>query len=172
MELKHLKYFKIFEEIDAFSRASDKYWVLLQSSGEHGDERSHYFRRYEPENILPKEMVRLKKAFNEFNGGEVKIEPVIPEDNGYKEKVGSFSVKLNCNGKIVPFNFHKRWDDWWIIYCKLKGKTWDDHSFVWCEGTKIYGNSVVLCDSIEGIEEFLNDYQPKFNYSFSSNTKK
>jgi hypothetical protein len=30
----------------------------------------------------------------------------------------------------------------------------------WCEGTKLYGYSVILCDSIGGVEEFLNDYNP------------
>ena len=33
MGLKHLTEFKLFEEVDAFSRAGDKLWVVLKSSG-------------------------------------------------------------------------------------------------------------------------------------------
>lgn len=160
---------KLFEEIDAFSRVGNKGWVDLKSSGASGipfgDERVHYFRRFEPENILPYEMDKLKKLFNDFNGEETLIEPEIPSDSGYRVKIGAFSVKLNCGGKKVPFNFYKRWDDWWLIWCKYEGSSWDNMSIKWCEDINLYGSSCLLCDSLDGIEEFLNDYNPGVNES-------
>jgi len=165
MGLKHISDWKLFES-DAFARVGKKLWVDLKASGvpniDGGDERVYYFRRFEPENILPSEMDELRKMFNEFNGFETNLESEIPSDNGYRIKVGSFSVKLNCGGRMVPFNFHRRADEWWLVNCKYRGGDWVGNrrpdEIDWCEGTKLYGYSVVLCDSIEGIKEFLDDY--------------
>ena len=70
MRLKHIIDWKLFEN-DAFARVGKKLWVNLKSSGvsniDYGDERTYYFRRFEPENILEGEMNRLNILFNEFN---------------------------------------------------------------------------------------------------------
>lgn len=156
--MKYIKHFKIFEEIDAFSRVGKKLWVELESSGVGGifggDERIYYIKRYEPTEIHPSEMLKLKELFNKFNGHETSIDKEIPSDNGYYVNIGSFSVKLNCGGTIVPFNFHKRSDEWWLINCKIK---YPHNPINWCYKTNLYGSTWILCDSIEGIEEFLND---------------
>jgi len=172
MGLKHIIDWKLFEA-NAFARVGKKLWVDLKPSGEpgveYGDERIAYFRRYLPEEITNKEKDELKKLFNNFNGVETNLEPEIPSDSGYRVNVGSFSVKLNCSGIIVPFNFHKRDDDWWLVSCKFRGNNWGNNrrpdEIDWCEGTKLYSYSVVLCDSIEGIKEFLDDYNPSVTES-------
>jgi len=153
MGLKHIIDWKLFET-DAFERVGSKLWVNLR-----GDERFYYFRRFEPENISSAEFERLSSLFSEFNGRETKIDKEIPSDNGDRVNPGAFSVRLSCGLYSVPFNFYKRIDDWWLIWCKCRCNWVNVCDRVeWCEGTTLDGSSVILCDSIEGIKEFLDDY--------------
>jgi len=165
MGLKHIIDWKLFET-DAFARVGKKLWVNLKSSGvpniDHGDERTYYFRRYEPENISEGEMNRLNILFNKFNNKETSIGKEIPSDNGDRVHPGAFSVRLSIKPHYsVPFNFYKRSDDWWLIWCKCRCN-WVNvcNEVHWNQETTLYGSSIILCDSIEGIEEFLNDYNP------------
>jgi len=170
MKLKHIKNFRIFEQIDAFDRVGDKLWVLLRSSLPNNlpyiagpvvsDERSYYFKRYEPEEVTDVEKSKLEELFSEFNGYDTSFEPEKPTDNGYFTNIGAFTVRLKCGSKNIPFSFYKRWDDWWMIWCRSEYQ-----SVNWCLDTKLCGSSVVLCDTIRGVVEFINDYIPDINES-------
>ena len=161
MGLKYIKDFKLFEELDAFSRVGDKGWVVLV-----GDERFEYFRRWLPEEVTSSEMLRLEGLFSKFNNRETSIDKEIPSDDGYKVNTGAFSVRLKIGYYAVPFNFYKRSDDWWLIWCKCRCN-WVHvcNDVEWNRETKLNGGSIILCDSIEGIEEFLTDYDSGVNES-------
>lgn len=152
--MKWIKDFKLFEELDAFSRVGDKGWVVLV-----GDERFEYFRRWLPEEVTSSEMLRLEGLFSKFNNRETSIDKEIPSDDGYKVNTGAFSVRFNLGYYAVPFNFYKRSDDWWLFWCKCRCN-WVNvcNDVEWNRETTLNGGSIILCDSVEGIEEFLNDY--------------